>query len=74
MSACLLFTAKTQPSAEFADSPQFTDGRFRNPVPRPATGARKMLQIIGNALWNKPADAAPVAAPPVLALSPQQLA
>lgn len=75
VSACLLSFAKTNvPVAEHADSPQFADGRFRNPVPRPATGLRKMLQIIGNALWNKPADAAPAVAPPVLALTPQQLA
>ncbi|WP_442965326.1 MBL fold metallo-hydrolase [Pseudomonas sp. CGJS7] len=74
MSACLFSSAKTRSSlAERGDSPQFADGRFRNPVPRPATGFFKMLRIIGDALWNKPADSAPAAPPQVLALSARQL-
>lgn len=75
MSGCLLSAARTDlPLAEYAASPQFADGRFRNPVPRPAIGAGKTLRIIGDALWNKPADAVPATAPRVLALTPQQLA
>ncbi|WP_255322830.1 MBL fold metallo-hydrolase [Lysobacter sp. K5869] len=74
MSACLLSLAKTRLSPDRAASPQFADGRFRNPDPRPATGLRKLLRIIADALWNKPADAVPAAVPPVLALTPQQLA
>jgi L-ascorbate metabolism protein UlaG (beta-lactamase superfamily) len=73
VTACLFSAAKTHlPVAGYAASPQFTDGRFRNP--RPATGFLKMLRIIGDALWNKPADSVPAAAPPVLALTPEQLA
>lgn len=67
-------TKPQSPVAKYDTSPQFTDGRFRNPVPRPATGFRKMLRIIGSMLWGKPADAVPPVAPPVLALTPEQLA
>ncbi len=75
MSACLLSFAKPQrPADGHAASPQFADGRFRNPVPRPATGLRKMLRIIADALWHKPADAVPAAAPKVLALTREDLA
>ncbi|WP_083512815.1 MBL fold metallo-hydrolase [Lysobacter gummosus] len=75
VTACLFSAAKPHlPVAGYAASPQFTDGRFRNPNPRPAAGFLKMLRIIGDALWNKPADTVPAAAPPVLALTPEQLA
>lgn len=75
VSACLLSFAKTNlPLDGYDTSPQFADGRFRNPIPRPATGVGKTLRILGDFLFNKPADAVPAAAPPVLALTPQQLA
>lgn len=75
VSACLFSTAQTRlPTADYADSPQFADGRFRNPLPRPALGFWKTLRVIRDSLWNKPADAAPAVAPPVLALSARQLA
>ena len=75
MSACLISFAKTNLAvAEHTDSQQFADGHFRNPIPRPPTGFVKTLRIIADMLWNKPADAAPPVAPPVLALSPEQLA
>lgn len=75
VSICLLSNAKTAlPVAGHATSPQFADGRFRNPDPRPATGFAKTLRIIGDILWNKPPDAVPATAPPVLALTPEQLA
>ena len=70
MSACLLSAAKTNlPLAAYEGSPQFANGVFRNPVPKPADGVGKMLGIIWNVLLNKPADATPKAAPPVLALT-----
>ncbi|WP_363797090.1 MBL fold metallo-hydrolase [Lysobacter firmicutimachus] len=75
MSACLFSAARTdRPLAPYADSPQFADGRFRNPLPRPAIGFWKTLRLIRDSLWNKPADAVPAVAPPVLALTAQQLA
>lgn len=74
VSACLLSAAKTNlPLAAYEGSPQFADGVFRNPVPKPADGVRKTLGIIWNVLLNKPADATPKAAPPVLALTRAQL-
>jgi len=75
VSACLLSFAKTRSPADgYAASPQREDGRFRNPVPRPAMGFWKTLRILRDALFNKPADAVPAAPPTVLALTPQQLA
>jgi L-ascorbate metabolism protein UlaG (beta-lactamase superfamily) len=74
VSACLLSAAKTTlPLATYEGSPQFADGVFRNPIPKPAEGLRKTLGIIWNVLLNKPADATPKAAPPVLALTRAQL-
>lgn len=74
MSACLISAANTNlPLGDYPESPQFGEGRFRNPVPRPATGVRTMLRIIGDAIWNRPADAAPARVPPVLALTREQL-
>lgn len=75
VSTCLFSAAKTNlPLADRENSPQFSDGRFRNPDPRPATGVRKTLRIIGDMLWNKPTDSVPAVVPTVLALTPQQLA
>jgi len=74
VSACLLSAAKTNlPVAAYPDSPQSADGRFRNPVPKPTEGFGKTLRIIWNVLLNKPADAVPTTAPPVLALTRAQL-
>jgi L-ascorbate metabolism protein UlaG (beta-lactamase superfamily) len=74
VSACLLSAAKTNlPLATYEGSPQFADGVFRNPVPKPADGLRKTLGIIWNVLLNKPADATPKVAPAVLALTRAQL-
>ncbi|WP_200947066.1 MBL fold metallo-hydrolase [Lysobacter sp. Root494] len=70
VSACLLSAAKTNlPLAAYEASPQFAEGVFRNPVPKPADGLFKTLGIVWNVLLNKPADATPKAAPPVLALT-----
>jgi L-ascorbate metabolism protein UlaG (beta-lactamase superfamily) len=74
VSACLLSAAKTNvPVAAYPDSPQSADGRFRNPVPKPAGGVIKTLGIIWNVLLNKPADTVPKTAPPVAALTRAQL-
>jgi len=74
MSACLLSAARTSlPLATYEGSPQFADGVFRNPVPKPADGPGKMLGIVWNVLLNKPADATPKTVPPVLALTRAQL-
>ncbi|QNP41711.1 MBL fold metallo-hydrolase [Lysobacter solisilvae (ex Woo and Kim 2020)] len=74
VTACLLSAAHTNaPLAAYADSPQSERGVFRNPVPKPADGLLKTLGIVWNVLLNKPADAVPAAAPPVLALTRAQL-
>lgn len=74
VSACLLSAAKTNlPLAAYEGSPQFANGVFRNPVPKPADGLLKTLGIVWNVLLNKPADATPNAAPPVLALTRAEL-
>lgn len=74
MTACLSASATRLPPTRHATSPQFADGVFRNPLPRPAMGLRKTLRIIADALWNKPSDAVPAVAPPVLALTADDLA
>ncbi len=74
VTACLLSAANTNlPVATYESSPQFADGVFRNPVPKPADGLGKMLRIAWNLLLHKPADATPTAAPPVLVLTRAQL-
>ncbi|GAB3097611.1 MBL fold metallo-hydrolase [Lysobacter terrae] len=74
MTACLLSAAKTNlPVATYEGSAQYGDGVFRNPVPKPADGLGKTLGIIWNVLLNKPKDAVPRTAPPVLALTRGQL-
>ena len=74
VSACLLSVVKTNlPLAGYPDSPQATDGRFRNPVPKPADGVLKTLGLIWNVLLNKPADTIPAAPLPVDTLTRAQL-
>jgi len=74
VSACLLSATKTRlPLATYEGSPQFAEGVFRNPVPKPADGLGKTLGIIWNVLLNKPADATPKTVPPVLALTRAEL-
>ncbi|WP_460711518.1 MBL fold metallo-hydrolase [Lysobacter terrae] len=74
VTACLLSAAKTNlPVATYEGSAQYGDGVFRNPVPKPADGLGKTLGIIWNVLLNKPKDAVPRTAPPVLALTRGQL-
>ena len=57
----------------YETSPQHRDGRFRNPVPRPAEGLGKMLGIIWNVMTNKPRDSVPDAPLSVLRLTRAQL-
>ena len=74
MSACLLSAAKTnRPLAEYPDSPQSAEGRFRNPAPRPADGVAKTARIMWNFFFNKPDTTVPTAPVPVAALTRAQL-
>ncbi len=71
MTACAFSLADTPKT--YADSPQFTDGKFRNPVPKPAEGFGKTLRIAWNFFFNKPAGTMPAAALPVATLTRAQL-
>ena len=57
------------PAADYPSSPQSFEGRFRNPVPKPADGLAKTLRIIWNVLLHKPATSVPDAPLPVQALT-----
>ncbi len=74
MNTCLLSAKPQARPASHESSPQFADGRFRNPLPRPGMGFLKTLGILRDALFRKPADATPAVAPEVLALTPEMLA
>jgi len=74
VSTCPLAVAKAKtPAADYSASPQYFEGVFRNPAPKPAQGFLKMLRILRDALLHKPADAVPAVAPQVLALTALQL-
>ncbi|AKC88332.1 hydrolase [Pseudoxanthomonas suwonensis] len=57
------------PVADYPDSPQSADGRFRNPVPRPPQGAGEMARILWDFAFNKPAGTAPATPPDVVPLT-----
>lgn len=59
----------TSPAEPYAASPQAFEGRFRNPVPKPAEGVRKTLGILWNVLTNKSPTASPKTPPQVDALT-----
>lgn len=74
VSACQLSAVKANLSvADYSASPQAADGRFRNPVPKPADGVLKTLGLIWEVLFNKPDDTVPAAALPVDTLTRAQL-
>jgi L-ascorbate metabolism protein UlaG (beta-lactamase superfamily) len=67
------FTAAKRGRELSGTSPQHDGVRFRNIAPRPAEGLGKTLRIAWNMLFNKPRDTAPASAPPVDALTRDQL-
>ena len=72
MSATSLTACRS--TAPYADSPQFRDGAFRNPVaPKQASGLGDTARILWRFAFDKPADARPQTAPPVRPLSRAQL-
>jgi len=74
VTACSLTAVFSRtPRATYADSPQFADGVFRNPVPAPPEGAAKMLGIAWDMLLHKPADTVPGSPVPVLPVTRAQL-
>jgi L-ascorbate metabolism protein UlaG (beta-lactamase superfamily) len=63
-----LCTAHAAPAAEQA-SPQFRDGKFRNPVPMLKQSAGEMARLMWTFMFNKPAGTTPTQAIPVRALT-----
>jgi len=61
------------PRAVDPASPQWENGRFRNPVPKPADSLAKTLRIVWNVLLNKPKTAVPAAPIPVDTLTRAEL-
>jgi L-ascorbate metabolism protein UlaG (beta-lactamase superfamily) len=61
----------TTPSVQ--DSPQFNDGKFRNPVPMHKQGAGELARVTWNFMFNKPAGTVPEQAIPVRRLSTSAL-
>ncbi|WP_266170493.1 MBL fold metallo-hydrolase [Dyella subtropica] len=68
-----LSTGFRSPVASYPASPQHHHGQFRNPAPRPADGLGKMLRIMWNVFFNKPAGTVPATPLPVQSLSRAQL-
>jgi L-ascorbate metabolism protein UlaG (beta-lactamase superfamily) len=66
-------TAAKRGRARFHASGQHDGTRFRNVKPRPVEGAGKVLRIIWQMLFHKPADSVPSASLPVDALTRAQL-
>ena len=71
MTACAMSAADS--SNAYQGSPQFADGKFRNPVPQPPEGFGKMLRIAWNFFFNKPQGTMPAAPVPVEKLTQAQL-
>lgn len=63
----------TTPIADYADSPQYADGRFRNTHPRPARTPQPDARVLWDFLFNKPANSEPAQALPVVRLSGAEL-
>jgi L-ascorbate metabolism protein UlaG (beta-lactamase superfamily) len=55
------------------ESPQFRDGKFRNPVRMRQLGLRNALRVMWHMAFNKPSDTVPASALPVHAITREQL-
>ena len=70
MSACALSFARTsRPLADYPTSPQAADGKFRNPVQRPAQGIGLLARILWDFTFNKPETTVPAKPLEVLPLT-----
>lgn len=70
MTTALLAACNTSP---YAQSPQFRDGGFRNPVAPKQAGWQQMPRMLWRFAFDKPDDAVPQTAPPVRPLTRAQL-
>lgn len=71
LTTVLIMSLCTSQAAPLADqaSPQFQDGKFRNPVPMLKQSAGEMMRLAWTFMFNKPAGTTPVQPIPVRALS-----
>ena len=68
-----LLTCTAHPAAPYEQSPQFAEGRFRNEARKSSPGFFRTLGVLWRFLFDKPADATPLAPIPVQALTRQEL-
>lgn len=72
VTACSLSLSSPSPRP-YPDSPQFADGRFHNPVPRPPMSLLQQARLFWAFFFEKPADTVPDRPIPVRALTRQAL-
>ena len=73
MAAMTTLTLCACNTTRHAQSPQFSDGSFHNPVERQALGWRKTAGLFWRFMFDKPADVAPAAPLPVSTITRAQL-
>lgn len=73
MSACLMSSGNPSVAADYTTSAQSREGRFRNPLPRPAMGFLKTVRLFWDFTFHKPDGTVPASPTPVLALTREAL-
>lgn len=68
-----ILSCTTLPASSYEQSPQYTEGKFRNAAPRQAPGFAKTMAIMWRFMTEKPADAVPAEPPQVLPLTQADL-
>lgn len=68
-----ILSCTTLPASSYEQSPQYTEGKFRNAAPRQAPGFAKTMAILWRFMTEKPADAVPAEPPQVLPLTQADL-
>lgn len=68
-----ILSCTTLPANSYEQSPQYTEGKFRNAAPRQAPGFAKTMAIMWRFMTEKPADAVPAEPPQVLPLTQADL-
>ncbi len=68
-----ILSCTTLPASSYEQSPQYTEGKFRNAAPRQAPGFAKTMAIMWRFMTEKPADAVPAQPPQVLPLTQADL-
>ncbi|KZT14909.1 hydrolase [Acidovorax sp. GW101-3H11] len=68
-----ILSCTSLPASSYEQSPQYTEGKFRNAAPRQAPGFAKTMAIMWRFMTEKPADAVPAQPPQVLPLTQADL-